>query len=87
MTTLWTSVYKQLVGYFQWSILNALGYNLGTTGLCLCAVNVVYRAAEWDLSNPNWRGRMRVVAKGDQCIVKLEDKISGEYIKCQKMPR
>ena len=36
------------------------------------------RAAEWDLPNPNWRGRMRIIAKGDQCIVKLEDKISGE---------
>ena len=44
----------------------------------LGTVIALYRAAEWDLPNPSWKGRMRIVAKGDQCIVKLEDKISGE---------
>ncbi|EDV23806.1 uncharacterized protein TRIADDRAFT_57380 [Trichoplax adhaerens] len=36
-----------------------------------------YRAADWSLTKPDWTGRMRIIAKGKQCIVKLEDK-SGE---------
>jgi len=37
-----------------------------------------YRAADWNLSSPNWTGRMRVVAKGKQLDIRLEDKTSGE---------
>ena len=35
------------------------------------------RASDWNLASPNWRGRMRIVTKGDKCFVKLEDKHSG----------
>lgn len=38
---------------------------------------VYHRAADWNLSAPDWRGRMRVVSVGEKCRVKLEDKISG----------
>ncbi|XP_077998259.1 adaptin ear-binding coat-associated protein 2-like isoform X2 [Glandiceps talaboti] len=37
-----------------------------------------YRAADWKLDQPDWKGRLRVVAKGNDCIIKLEDKSSGE---------
>ena len=35
------------------------------------------RAADWDLPNPQWKGRLKVVARGDKCFIKLEDKITG----------
>lgn len=42
-----------------------------------------YRAADWNLAVPDWTGRMRLVAKGTECTVKLEDKITGElFAKC-----
>ncbi|CAF4773948.1 unnamed protein product [Pieris macdunnoughi] len=42
-----------------------------------------YRAADWNLQEPQWTGRMRLVAKGDELVMKLEDKASGElFAKC-----
>jgi len=42
-----------------------------------------YRAADWNLAVPDWTGRMRLVAKGTECTLKLEDKITGElFAKC-----
>ena len=35
------------------------------------------RAADWNLAEPDWTGRLKVVAKGEQCSVKLEDKTTG----------
>ncbi|XP_072035927.1 adaptin ear-binding coat-associated protein 2-like [Amphiura filiformis] len=32
-----------------------------------------YRAADWKLDQPDWTGRLKVVAKGNECFVKLED--------------
>lgn len=37
-----------------------------------------FKAADWDLTNPLWQGRTRVVSKGPKCIVKLEDPNNGE---------
>ncbi|NXD18326.1 NECP2 protein, partial [Nothocercus nigrocapillus] len=36
------------------------------------------RAAEWQLDQPAWSGRMRITAKGKVAFIKLEDKTSGE---------
>lgn len=36
-----------------------------------------YRAADWNLSEPTWTGRMRLVSKGKTLALKLEDKTSG----------
>lgn len=36
-----------------------------------------YRAANWNLTEPTWTGRMRLVAKGNNVSLKLEDKNSG----------
>ncbi|XP_039296424.1 NECAP-like protein CG9132 [Nilaparvata lugens] len=45
--------------------------------------NRAYRAADWNLEEPQWTGRMRLVAKGKECVLKLEDKTSGElFAKC-----
>ncbi|KAI9589468.1 NECAP-like protein CG9132 [Glossina fuscipes] len=41
------------------------------------ASNRGYRAADWNLGEPTWTGRMRLVAKGIVCHLKLEDKTSG----------
>ncbi|XP_050672394.1 NECAP-like protein CG9132 isoform X2 [Leptidea sinapis] len=44
---------------------------------------MIYRAADWNLQEPQWTGRMRLVSKGDELIMKLEDKTSGElFAKC-----
>jgi hypothetical protein len=43
----------------------------------------LFSAADWKLDCPDWSGRLRLVAKGKLCILKLEDKISGELFgKC-----
>lgn len=43
----------------------------------------LFRAADWNLQEPQWTGRMRLVAKGEELMMKLEDKASGElFAKC-----
>jgi len=37
-----------------------------------------YRAADWNLSNPDWTGRMRVMEKGGVVTLKLEDRGSND---------
>ncbi|KAJ9550354.1 hypothetical protein OSB04_014399 [Centaurea solstitialis] len=37
-----------------------------------------YRADEWDINKWAWEGTMKVVGKGEECIIRLEDKTSGE---------
>lgn len=41
------------------------------------ASNRGYRAADWNLGEPTWTGRMRVVTMGNAVSLKLEDKTSG----------
>lgn len=36
------------------------------------------RAAEWQLDQPAWSGRMRITARGSVAFIKLEDKNSGK---------
>lgn len=41
------------------------------------------RAANWNLGEPQWTGRMRLVAKGVTVTLKLEDKVTGAlYANC-----
>nr|XP_008123354.1 PREDICTED: adaptin ear-binding coat-associated protein 2 [Anolis carolinensis] len=42
------------------------------------ASNRGFRAAEWQLDQPAWSGRMRITARGKAAYIKLEDKTSGE---------
>uniref|UniRef100_A0A4W2GYJ8 NECAP endocytosis associated 2 n=1 Tax=Bos indicus x Bos taurus TaxID=30522 RepID=A0A4W2GYJ8_BOBOX len=37
-----------------------------------------FRAAEWQLDQPSWSGRLRITAKGQVAYIKLEDRTSGE---------
>ncbi|XP_012523317.1 NECAP-like protein CG9132 [Monomorium pharaonis] len=47
------------------------------------STNRGYRAADWNLQEPSWTGRMRLVSQGDSITIKLEDKITGElFAKC-----
>jgi hypothetical protein len=46
-------------------------------------VVIICRAADWNLAEPAWTGRMRLISKGNECAIKLEDKNSGElFAKC-----
>nr|CAI5841297.1 unnamed protein product [Callosobruchus analis] len=47
------------------------------------STNRGYRAADWNLAEPSWTGRMRLICKGNELSIKLEDKNSGElFAKC-----
>lgn len=37
-----------------------------------------YRADEWDINKWAWEGTMKVVSKGEECIIRLEDKTTGD---------
>ncbi|KAK1285348.1 Uncharacterized protein QJS10_CPB20g00418 [Acorus calamus] len=37
-----------------------------------------YRADEWNVNKWEWEGVLKVVSKGEECIIKLEDKTTGE---------
>eukprot|EP01018_Ginkgo_biloba_P000276 Gb_37806 [translate_table: standard] len=37
-----------------------------------------YRADEWNVNKWAWEGALRVVSKGEECIIKLEDRDRGE---------
>ena len=37
-----------------------------------------YRAADWNLSSPDWTGRLRIMENNRKVRLKLEDKNSGE---------
>ena len=42
--------------------------------------NVHFRAHEWDVNKWAWEGVLKVVSKGEECIIRLEDKNTGENI-------
>ncbi|XP_015792068.1 NECAP-like protein CG9132 [Tetranychus urticae] len=45
--------------------------------------NRAVRASDWKLDAPDWTCRMKLVAKGDTCLLKIEDKASGQlFAKC-----
>ncbi|KAG1346447.1 hypothetical protein COCNU_06G002760 [Cocos nucifera] len=37
-----------------------------------------FRADEWNVNKWNWEGALKVISKGEECIVRLEDKTTGE---------
>lgn len=51
------------------------------SGIIFCTIvfyNFCFRAAEWKLDEPNWTGRMRLVAVGKRLELRLEDKTTGQ---------
>lgn len=56
---------------------------LGVSVTCHYFNFLHFRATDWNLDAPQWTGRMKLVAKGNDCIMKLEDKTTGElFAKC-----
>ncbi|PKU27344.1 adaptin ear-binding coat-associated protein 2 [Limosa lapponica baueri] len=51
--------------------------SVGASGFLLTLLQCC-RAAEWQLDQPAWSGRLRITAKGKIAFIKLEDKTSGE---------
>lgn len=46
-----------------------------------------YKAAEWgDMEAFLWKGRLRIIEKGEECFIRLEDKDSGESKGLQRSP-
>ncbi|WCJ30939.1 Adaptin ear-binding coat-associated protein 1 NECAP-1 [Euphorbia peplus] len=37
-----------------------------------------YRADEWDVNKWEWEGTLKVISKDEECIIRLEDKTTGE---------
>ncbi|XP_052178724.1 uncharacterized protein LOC127792310 [Diospyros lotus] len=37
-----------------------------------------YRADEWNVNKWAWEGTLKIVSKGEECIIRLEDKTTGE---------
>ncbi|KAL3502691.1 hypothetical protein ACH5RR_037140 [Cinchona calisaya] len=37
-----------------------------------------YRADEWNVNEWAWEGALKVISKGEECIIRLEDKSTGE---------
>nr|XP_027194781.1 NECAP-like protein CG9132 [Dermatophagoides pteronyssinus] len=45
--------------------------------------NRAYRASDWNLDAPDWNCRLRLIAKGDECFIKLDEKSTGQFFgKC-----
>lgn len=50
---------------------------------CFFSIIIISRAGDWNLAEPTWTGRLRLVSKGNECAIKLEDKTTGElFAKC-----
>lgn len=39
-----------------------------------------FRVDEWDINKWVWEGVLKVVLKGENCFIRLEDKDIGEYL-------
>jgi len=38
-----------------------------------------HRAADWKLDSPNFVCRLKIISKGDQCLIRLEDRNTGAH--------
>ncbi|KAJ3050875.1 hypothetical protein HDU99_008553 [Rhizoclosmatium hyalinum] len=46
-----------------------------------------YKAGDWDVNSFLWKGRLRIIAKGDACFINLEDGTTGElFATCDYPP-
>lgn len=41
-----------------------------------------FRAADWNLAQPDWQGRLRLISVGDICFLRIEDSTTGQLY-CQ----
>ncbi|CAD6237864.1 unnamed protein product [Miscanthus lutarioriparius] len=50
----------------------------GVVSCALPMLALLCRADEWNVNKWEWEGALKVVSKGEECIIKLEDKNTGE---------
>lgn len=41
-----------------------------------------FKASDWNLAQPDWTGRIRLITKGDNCFLRIEDSTTGQLY-CQ----
>lgn len=41
-----------------------------------------FRAADWNLAQPDWTGRLKLISLGDKCFLRIEDSTTGQLY-CQ----
>ncbi|XP_057956321.1 uncharacterized protein LOC131149680 isoform X2 [Malania oleifera] len=41
-------------------------------------LRISFRADEWNVNKWAWEGTLKVISKGEECIIRLEDKTTGE---------
>lgn len=41
-----------------------------------------FRAADWNLAQPDWTGRIRLISRGEKCFLRIEDSNTGQLY-CQ----
>lgn len=46
---------------------------------CLLMVLMHCRASDWNLDSPDWVCRLRLLAKGTECYIKLDEKSTGQF--------
>jgi len=56
---------KLIFTYWIWIFISLEGY---------------FRADEWDVNKWAWEGTLKVISKGEECIIRLEDKTTGYII-------
>ena len=39
---------------------------------------IYFRADEWNVNKWAWEGTLKVISKGEECIIRLEDKSTGK---------
>lgn len=54
--------------------------NLYSNDRVLFCTLILFRADEWNVNKWAWEGMLKVVSRGEECIIKLEDKNSGFFI-------
>lgn len=47
-------------------------------GSYVCRVH--FRADEWDVNKWAWEGVLKVISKGEECVIRLEDKNTGKNV-------
>lgn len=64
------------IQHLHMSVLHLLWKTFQTSPFWLWKILLV-RADEWNVNKWDWEGSLKVVSKGDECIIRLEDKTTG----------
>jgi hypothetical protein len=80
---MWTFVLKSVSGILE---PRSLAMFTAENSVCHKLKNKFYifqvhfRADEWDVNKWAWEGVLKVISKGEECIIRLEDKTTGKII-------